>query len=99
MRVEIDNYAWIKLSDLDGSQTEWLKNQLTIVQAVSREYRSRTECATVPCFVEDKQRQTIGIAREFFFGKVTRNHDLVYKASFGEPWPQRSDLPVDGEAN
>lgn len=89
MKISVDGYAWLPLAELGATQVEWLRKQLTLVQAVSKEYRSRTECAIVECFVEDKEGGRLGVAREFFFEKATRDYDFEWKVREGAPWPSR----------
>lgn len=91
MRVVVDGYAWLQCSELESVQLEWLKRQLTLVQSISKEYKNRAESAIVRCFVEDALAGKIGIAREFFFERVTKTHDISYDVSNGEDWPDRLD--------
>lgn len=96
MRVHVDGWAWISLDELDASKLSWIKERLTLVQKVSSEYRSRVTPGILTCYVEDKENRRIGIPREFFFDKVTRDHTLTYDVSDGDTWPERADVP-DGE--
>ena len=95
MKVTVDALAWINVSDIDPVQYEWLRSKLTLVQSVSPEYRDRVEPAIVKCYVEDKENGRIGIAREFFFEKVTRGHEIEYCGAQGTPWPDRADPEPD----
>jgi len=82
MQVKIDGYAWLPVSDMEPAQLAWLKNQLTVA-------RVGRDCSLVNCFVLDEERQFVGIAREFFYGKITKSHDIsidvtrAYVPSFG----------------
>ena len=91
MRVIVDGYAWLNPAEMEPVQLDWIKRQLTLIQSVSKEYQSRSEAAIVPCYVEDKERGLIGIAREFFFEKATRNHQVEYQVSMGDEWPDRKE--------
>lgn len=85
MKIQIEGHAWLLKSELSADNIEWLKNQLTLKQKVSKEYAKRSTGATVEIWAEDAER--FGVPREFFFDKITRNHDVEYRVSKGEAWP------------
>jgi superfamily II DNA or RNA helicase len=98
LKVKIDSLAWIQLSDLDTVQTKWLTDRLTLVQKVSKEYATRSTPAILSLFKMDKDNGRIGIPREFFFEKLSKQHDIEYCTSDGVEWPDRIDpVEVDGK--
>jgi superfamily II DNA or RNA helicase len=85
MRVRIDGYVWLSASELDQLQASWLKNQLSVP-------RVGNERSLVHCY--DEREGQLGIAREFFFGKLTKEHAITINVSQGDPW--RDGIPTEG---
>jgi superfamily II DNA or RNA helicase len=74
MEVVIAGYAWISTSELEPVQLGWLKSQLAVP-------RVGQDCSLVNCFLEQEGR--LGIAREFFYSKLTRKHEIRLAHSTG----------------
>lgn len=87
MKIQIEGHAWLPKSELSAENIEWLKNNLTFKQKISKEYEKRSKGATVQVWAEEPDR--FGVPREFFFDKITKAHEVEYRVSRGEAWPVR----------
>ena len=97
MRIEIDGLAWLPKAELTDDNISWLKDQLTLKQKISKEYERRSKGAIVELFKDDSER--LGIPREFFFDKLTKNHEISYSVSRGQAWPERKVVPELAEVS
>ena len=89
MKIKIDGWAWIPISDLGEVEKARLIRQLTLTQRVPAEYAKRKEPTILQCFVE--RDGFLGIPREFLFERAIGT-EIEYAVASGAAWPQKSDV-------